>query len=137
MNWGKGLVLGLAAFMLFISALVVQMFKTAEDGFDKDYYEKGLAYDVDYQQKQQVITDKVQPQISQTDDAVKISFAVADSGTVQFKRPSNQSKDQFYTFKSNQVNISKADFEKGEWKLIIRWSANQKQYLFDANLFMP
>ncbi len=137
MNWGKGLVIGLAAFMIFITVLVVKMFSTAEDGFDKDYYEKGLTYDLDYQQRQQVITDHAQPRVTQNDDYVNIRFSAVDSGTVKFKRPSNQNKDQIFAFTDSIVQIPKTSFEKGEWKLVIGWSANQKQYLFDTNLFMP
>lgn len=137
MNWGKGLIIGLVAFMIFITVLVVKMFNTAEDSFDKDYYEKGLTYDVDYQQKQQVITDKATPKVTQTGDYVSIHFNVVDSGVLKFKRPSNQKKDQAFTFKSSKVLIPKSNFAKGEWRLIIHWYANNKKYLFETNLYMP
>ena len=137
MNWGKGLVIGLAAFMIFITVLVVQMFRTAEDSFDKDYYEKGLAYDVDYQQMQQVIADKAQPNIQQNDEFVTITFMEADSGTVNFKRPSDRSKDQLFSFNQKEVQLPKSSFDKGEWQIIIRWMVGQKKYLYQTNLFMP
>ncbi|MFC5283910.1 FixH family protein [Pedobacter alpinus] len=137
MNWGKGLVIFLAAFMIFISVLVVKMFSSAEDNFDKDYYEKGLAYDKEYDLKQNVINDKVEPTVSQNDDYVSIRFNAVDSGVVAFKRPSSQLKDQVFTFKDSVVQIPKTNFEKGEWKMVMNWSANQKNYLFYTNLFMP
>ena len=56
MNWGKGLVIGLGLFMSFIVFLVVMMLNTPEDSFDKNYYEKGLAYDLDYQKKSRPIS---------------------------------------------------------------------------------
>lgn len=137
MNWGKGLVIGLAAFMIFITVLVVKMFSTAEDSFDKDYYEKGLAYDQIYDLKQNVINDQVEPIISQNDKDVSIRFKLVDSGFVEFKRPSSEIKDQVFTFKNNEVHISKSNFEKGEWKLVMNWSASGKKYLFERNLYMP
>ncbi|RKD16190.1 hypothetical protein BCY91_04740 [Pelobium manganitolerans] len=136
MNWGKGLVLGLAAFMIFITLLVVQMFRTAEDSFDKDYYEKGLAYDVDYQQMQQVIKDKAAPSLRQDDNFVQIDFAKVDSGTVNFKRPSDRKKDQLYSFNEREVRLPKSAFEKGEWRIIIHWTADGKKYLYQSNMFM-
>lgn len=137
MNWGKGLIIGLAAFMIFITVLVVQMFRTAEDSFDKDYYEKGLTYDVDYQQMQQVVTDKAQPSIQQNDEFVTITFMDIDSGTVNFKRPSDRAKDQLFSFNQKEVQLPKASFDKGEWRIVIRWTAGRKKYLYQTNLFMP
>jgi len=136
MNWGKGLIIGLGAFMLFITILVVQMFRTAEDSFDKDYYEKGLNYDVDYQLKQQVITDHAEPKISQTADFISINLLTADSGTVKFKRPSSSQKDEFFSYNNVQIEIPKTSITKGEWKIILHWYANQKEYLFEQNLFV-
>ncbi|WP_017257725.1 FixH family protein [Pedobacter arcticus] len=136
MNWGKGLVIGLASFMIFITVLVVLMFRTAEDNFDKDYYERGLAYDIDYNQMQQVIADKVQPIVKQTQNYVTINFAVADSGSVNFKRPSDSKKDQLFSFNQKDLQFTKDDFEKGEWRIEIRWTAGDKKYLYQTNLFL-
>lgn len=136
MNWGKGLVIGLASFMIFITVLVVQMFRTAEDNFDKDYYERGLAYDIDYNQMQQVIADKVQPLVKQTPAYVTINFAVADSGSVNFKRPSDSKKDQLFAFNQKELQFPKSNFEKGEWRIEIRWTAGDKKYLYQTNLFL-
>lgn len=138
MNWGKGLVIGLASFMLFITVLVIKMYKSAEeDSFDKDYYEKGLHYDVEYQQKQQVITDHVQPIIKQTDDFVNINLVAVDSGTVNFKRPADSKKDQLFSINKTETQIPKSGLEKGEWQIVIQWKVGAKKYLYQKNLFMP
>lgn len=137
MNWGKGLVIGLATFMIFITVLVVQMFRTAEDSFDKDYYEKGLAYDVDYDQMQQVIKDKVQPAVTQDDEFITINFTAVDSGEMSFKRPSDRAKDQHFAFDKKEVQLPKSGFDKGEWKVVIHWTVAQKKYLYQTNVFMP
>lgn len=136
MNWGKGLVIGLASFMIFITVLVVQMFRSAEDSFDKDYYEKGLAYDIDYNQQQQVITDKAQPVIQQTEDEVIIRFAGVDSGTVNFKRSSDRAKDRLFAFNQKNIRLPRTELENGEWRLVIKWTVDQKKYLYQTNLFL-
>ena len=91
---------------------------------------------MEYDQKQQVLTDQVTPKIDQNGDFVSISFAAVDSGSVQFKRPSNQKLDQYFSFTDTLVQIPKSKFEKGEWKLIMHWEAKQKKYLHEHNLFM-
>lgn len=136
MNWGKGLVIGLATFMIFITVLVVQMFRTAEDSFDKDYYEKGLAFDIDYNQQQQVITDNAEPIIKQTNDHVILSFGGVDSGTVNFKRPSDHTMDQSFSFNQKDIQFPKSNFEKGGWRIVIRWTTDQKKYLYQKNIFL-
>ncbi len=136
MNWGKGLVIGLASFMIFITVLVVLMFRTAEDNFDKDYYERGLTYDIDYNQMQQVIRDKVEPVVKQTNEYVNITFAAADSGSVNFKRPSDSKKDQVFSFNQKDLQFPKSGFEKGEWRIVMRWTVGDQKYLYQTNLFM-
>ena len=136
MNWGKGLVIGLVLFMSFITILVVLMFRSAEDSFDKDYYEKGLAYDVEYEQKQQVITDKAEPTISYNDTVLSITFKAAESGQINFKRPSSKKEDKVINFTGNEVNINRKELLNGEWKMIIRWTNNQKIYLFEKSIFL-
>jgi hypothetical protein len=136
MNWGKGLVVGLAAFMLFITILVIKMLNAAEDSFDKDYYEKGINYDKDYLLKQQVITDEANPKITQQLDTISINFIALDSLKVTFKRPSSSQKDKIFYYYTPLVKIPKTDITKGEWKLLLHWYANKKEYLFEQNLFV-
>jgi hypothetical protein len=136
MNWGKGLVIGLVLFMSFITILVVLMFRSAEDSFDKDYYEKGLAYDVEYQQKQQVITDQAEPTISYNDEVLSITFKAADSGQINFKRPSSKKEDKVINFTDNELNINRKELLNGEWKIILKWTYNQKNYLYEKNIFL-
>ncbi len=137
MNWGKGLVVGLALFMSFITILVVMMFRSAEDSFDKNYYEKGLAYDVDYQKKQQVIKDQATPVISYNDQLITIKFVAADTGQVYFKKPSNKAEDKLINFTGKEVNISRREILNGEWKIVLTWTADQKSYLFEKSIYLP
>jgi nitrogen fixation protein FixH len=136
MNWGKGLVIGLVMFMSFITILVVLMFRSAEDSFDKNYYEKGLAFDIDYQKKQQVITDNATPIIAYNDELITITFKDMDSGQVNFKKPSNQSDDRYINFTKNVVNISRKSILNGEWKVVLTWTANKKQYLYEQSIYL-
>lgn len=138
MNWGKGLVLGLGAFMSFVIFLVVLMFRAPEDSFDRDYYEKGLAYDEVYNQKKQVLIDGVEPIVKlEGEDAFSIEFSGIDSGKLNLIRPSNHLEDKDYTLSQKKTIINTQDLKKGEWKLNIQWRVGQKDYLFEKNLFIP
>jgi hypothetical protein len=138
MNWGKGLVLGLASFMGFVIFLVVLMFRAPDDSFDKDYYEKGLAYDEEYNQKKQVLIDSVAPAIKlEGEDGFSIEFSAIDSGKLRLIRPSNHLEDKEYVLSAKRTIINTQKLNRGEWNLSIQWKANQKDYLFEKNLFIP
>ncbi|RZJ83244.1 MAG: nitrogen fixation protein FixH [Chryseobacterium sp.] len=136
MNWGKGLVLGLGLFMGFVVFLVVMMFQAPDDSFDKDYYEKGLAYDLEYKQKKQVLTDGATPLIQLQENSFSIKFADLDSGELQMLRPSDHHLDRKFALAQHTV-INTKEIQKGEWNLVMRWKANNKAYILESNLYIP
>ena len=137
MNWGKGLVIGLGLFMSFVIFLVVMMFQAPDDSYDKDYYEKGLAYDKEFDQKKQVIQDQATPEVQVNDEFIYISFKGLTKGSVEFKRPSDKALDKTFELKDKQVQIPRTSLTKGEWKLIMRWQNQDKSYWHEENLFLP
>lgn len=137
MNWGKGLVIGLGLFMSFVIFLVVMMFQAPDDSFDKDYYEKGLAYDKQYNQKKQVITDHATPEIKLEEDSFYILFSALDSGKLNMIRPSDHLEDKEFALVNSKTAINTKNIKKGEWKLVLEWNASGKEYLFEQNLFIP
>lgn len=137
MNWGKGLVIGLGLFMGFVVFLVVMMFQAPDDSFDKDYYEKGLDYDQEYNRKKQVLTDNATPEIKLQEDSFNIVFSALDSGNLKMVRPSSHLEDEDFKLVDKKTTISTNKLKRGEWKLIIEWNANNKEYLYEKNLFIP
>ncbi|MDA9555449.1 FixH family protein [Pelobium sp.] len=137
MNWGKGLVIGLIAFMSYITILAIKMLNSNEDSFDKDYYEKGLAYNTEYTQKQQVKIDHAEPIINYNDDVLTINFKTTGSGEIDFKRPSSKTEDKLIKFTGNEVTILRKELLTGEWKVIIHWTNKHKTYLYEQSIYLP
>lgn len=137
MNWGKGLVIGLGSFMAFVLCLVVLMFQAPDDSFDKDYYEKGLAYDEEYNQKKRVLTDNAAPVIKLEKNSFYVEFSAIDYGELKLQRPSSHLDDEEYVLMDRKTIISTERLKKGEWNLIIKWKVNNTDYLFEKNLFIP
>ena len=136
MNWGKGIVIGLAAFMSFVVFLVVLMFRAPDDSYDKDYYEKGLSYDKEYTQKQNVLDDNAKPEITFEGAKLMILFKAIESGKLTLYRPSDNKLDQVFDLKHQQTEINTNDLAKGEWKLIAEWNYSGKSYLYEQNVFI-
>lgn len=136
MNWGKGIIIGLVLFMSFIVVLVVLMFRSPDDAFDKKYYEKGLAFNDTYNQKQNVIDEKVEPQFLLSLKTLQINFSGVQSGQINFTRPSNHLLDTVVNINRDTVNIPIKNLTTGQWHLILKWKNRHKDYLFEKDIFI-
>lgn len=137
MNWGKGLMIGLGLFMAFVIFLVVMMFRSPDDTFDKDYYEKGLAYNDEFKAKKQVFDDGATPKVTMRQDVLFVNFIALDSGKVEFWRPSNKAMDKSFDLNTTEVKIPILVLTKGQWKMIAKWKVGEKAYLYEKNIFIP
>jgi hypothetical protein len=137
MNWGTKLLIGMGSFMAFIITLAVLMIRSGSDDLvDKDYYQKGIEYDKDYDRKSQMQKDQAEPEIS-IGDSIRIVFNKPMTGTVRFLHPSDNKKDRIVSLNSGiakEVALSLSDIAKGHWKLIIEWKSDAKEYLFEKSI---
>lgn len=142
MNWGKRIVLGMVAFMLFIIAMVAYMFKVhGNDALvENDYYEKGLHYDSDYNAMNNVFADKAEPKIEISTNQLIIQLKDSVTYDLKFKCASKASVDIKATGntigQANLIILDKAKLPKGLWFLELRWTYNQKTYLFKKDLVL-
>jgi len=139
-NWGKGLVIGMSIFMLFIISLGVSIFAQKGDDYDSAYYEKGLDYDNDYDREQQVVTDNAAPTISFTKENLLVGFKGEAKGVLHLQRPSDKKMDQTLSFAANpagQVELPLNNVTKGRWQMVFEWRNNGKQYLYQKEVFIP
>lgn len=140
LNWGKGIILGMGAFMSFIVVLGVQMFKASPGDYDNQYYEKGLAYDTVYNKEKQVISDHAVPVISVEDNLMLIQFANAATGKIHFERPSDPRLDKTINFKSDGsdcLSVEVGQFAQGQWQVTYDWESSGKKYLYQREMFLP
>lgn len=140
MNWGKGIIVAMAAFMTFITVLGVDMFRNTPTDFDRNYYEKGLSYDTVYAKEKQVLTDNAKPLIKVQDDQMQISFIAPANGTLHFERPSDSRLDKTIAFRSdtsNKFTIPLEEFAQGEWQMSFDWKSDGKKYLYNHEMYLP
>lgn len=139
MNWGKGIIAGMAAFMLFILSMCIYMFNAPADDYDHQYYEKGLSFNKDHNREEQVNKDHAEPVITQHGDQLNIAFSEPVTGKVNFMRPSDKTMDK--TFKLNSAISKSADLNlqgmaKGPWQLTLEWESGNKAYLYHKEVFI-
>ncbi|QEC79557.1 nitrogen fixation protein FixH [Mucilaginibacter ginsenosidivorax] len=137
MNWGKGIVAGMAMFMLFIIFMCVRMFALPADEYDHHYYEKGLNFDKDYAKEKQVVTDHAQPAIQVNGKLVNITFTAPATGSIKFIRPSSQALDKTFPINTELdrvANVSATSLVKGRWHIVLEWQSNRKPYLYEKEV---
>lgn len=139
MNWGTKLVIGMGLFMAFIITLVVFMMRSdSDDLVDKDYYQKGIEYDKEYTQKNRVYQDKSEPYIY-VGDSLKIIFKKPAIGSIRFLHPSDNKNDRtlnMETRENNEFVFPLNEISKGNWKLILEWKSEGREYLFEKNILI-
>lgn len=140
MNWGTKLIIGMLCFMSFIIVLAIKMINSKSDALvDTDYYEKGLAYDQDYNRKEQVKTDDAAPMVTISVGYLMLTFKDKAEGNLKLVRNSDKRMDKkisFTTDSLNRVKVPLKEVEKGLWRLIISWSTNGKAYLNEQEMML-
>jgi len=138
MNWGTKIIIGLAVFMTFIVVLGLLMVNSKKDALvDNDYYEKGIAYNKDYDRKEQVNTDHAKPEINITSTAIVLTFKQSATGTIKLMRTADKTLDQVVSFETdsaNRVKIPSSALIKGSWRLIADWTSEEKTYLYQQEI---
>ncbi|WP_457132597.1 FixH family protein [Mucilaginibacter sp. UYNi724] len=137
MNWGKGIIGGMVLFMLFILSMCVYMFMAPEDGYDHQYYEKGLNFDKDFKKEQQVQTDNARPVITVSEKTIRIVFSKPAAGTIKFVRPANEALDKTIQLDSTagkDIAVPAASMAIGRWQVVLNWKSNHKAYLYQQNI---
>lgn len=140
MNWGTKLVLGMAAFMLFVIGMVVYMFRVhGNDSLvEEDYYEKGLDYDKEYDAKRNTLLDKAEPSVKI--EASKIIIQLKDSASYELKISNASKAKEDRSSKgatigdANLIIVDTETMNKGLWTLNLKWTSNGKNYQYNKNI---
>jgi hypothetical protein len=139
MNWGKGIIAGMAAFMLFILSMCIYMFNAPADDYDHQYYEKGLSFNKDHSREEQVTKDHAEPVITQDNARLTIAFTQPVTGKVNFMRPSDKAMDRSFKLNSGAGKSAEIDLQgiaKGPWQLTFEWESNHKAYLYHKEVYI-
>lgn len=128
--------------MLFILAMATKMVIDGgdDDLVEKDYYEKGLAYDKVYDLKTMAITDSVIPDFMANEEGLVITFKSPSTYKLVCKRPSDSSLDLIFEERTKEVPglvIAPKELKKGPWNFYLEFRSNGKEYLVEREMIMP
>ena len=129
-------------FMAFIIAMATKMIISGgdDDLVEKDYYEKGLAYDKVYNLKTDAVTDSVIPDIAATQNGRIISFKSPVTYKLVCKRPSDSKLDRVFegqSLEGDSLSIPRNQLRSGPWNMYLSFNAGGKDYLVEREIMIP
>jgi hypothetical protein len=140
MNFGKGIIIGMALFMSFILYLVFNVMSTNTDLESEDYYKREIEFGKEIQAANNANNATEKVDIKENDAFVVLQFPgneKVDSLHVQLYRPNDQKDDKsFSDQETNTLMIAKKELKKGTYQLNIHYSKNGKQFLQKEELFI-
>lgn len=138
-NWGTGIVIAFAVFMIFILSFVFKV--QSNDKYDnelvvEDYYKKEATVQGDIEKQQNANALKEKVIIENTTEGIKIQFPAnfdysKINGKVSFYRPSSQKLDFEIklSLSSPHLLIPKSNLAGGLWDISINWNYEGKEYI--------
>jgi hypothetical protein len=137
MNWGKGIIIGMVLFMIFILSMCIYMFRMPADEYDHQYYEKGINFDQDFDKERQVYKDHAQPEINIVGKELTVTFVEPATGTVRFIRPSSEALDKVFKLNIGRATaVSVSSLVAGKWQMVLEWKSSDKSYLYQKEVYI-
>lgn len=144
-HWGKGLIVGMIAFMGFIMYFVVMMSsdkKFHHDIVTQDYYAKEMAYQTEIDQQENVLQLSGGIQGRRHEKGWMLHFPKEiqqhnTKGTIFLYRPSNKRLDTEFPMALTSSNLLIPDDKlvDGRWDIIVQWQTDGKAYLYKTSIF--
>ena len=143
-NWGTGIVIGMALFIGFIMFFVITMTtddKYSHDLVEEDYYQKEIVYqeEIDAENNLKSFSEPITGQ--RTGDGWLLEFPKEldpekVEGTVFLYRPSNKQLDFDFPMVISGSNLLIPDNRllDGRWNITLDWMYEGKRYLYKKSI---
>lgn len=130
MNWGKGISLVIAAFILLIVGMVAYVVRQDHELVAEDYYDQELQYQDRLDYARNARESGLRPEITQSEPGcLQIAFPEAVKGKVELLRPSDKkldSKAEFTEANGAVWQFCPRELPKGMWVVSLTWEHKGK-----------
>jgi len=133
MDWGKGILLTIIGFVVFIMTLVVISVKQDDIHLvTEDYYEKEIKYQDQIEREKSASTlDREVVTFDATTKTLVLDLPVGAKGNLQLFRPSDARLDQELPLDISSEGKTAIPLEKlksGYWRVQLTWTENGTEY---------
>ncbi len=138
MNWGRGIALALAGFIIFIVVLATIMMTSNVDLESEDYYQQEIAYqeEIDALRNANKLDEKVEITNHENHIMVSVPDSMScDELNVEFRRPNDDKLDRsFQPDNSKTILIEKKELKTGIYNVLISYKVDGQLYLQKSNI---
>ena len=141
MNWGKGITIGIALFMLFILSFVYKAFQYDPELVVDDYYEQESNFEKNQESKNNYKNLDSQIQIEKEENGICFYFPNELNsnldGSIYFYRPDSKKLDRTFDLKIDMQHkqcIAYENFFEGYYDITVKWNAQNKDFIFEDNI---
>lgn len=140
MTWGKGIIIALSTFIVFITVLVVLFFMNRVDLVASDYYEQEINYEADINAKLNWQNAGAEFSFIADDENLALLLPEGigvDEFVLELKRPNDMKQDLRYEIKSTHTFlIARKDLKDGLYEFRISGQAEDTTYLVTGKYFL-
>lgn len=132
MNWGKGIVIGMATFMTFIIVLVVGLMTNRVDLESEDYYKREINYqqEITAQENANKLESKIEIISNKEFVIVKVPEGDFSKIEMHLSRPNDQKMDKLFKIEGTKsFLINKKELEKGLYTVELSYLVDNKPCL--------
>jgi hypothetical protein len=132
MNWGKGIVIGMATFMTFIIVLVVGLMMNRVDLESEDYYKREINYqeEITAQENANKLESKIEIISNKEFVIVKVPEGEFTKIEMHLSRPNDQKMDKLFKIEGTKsFLIDKKELEKGLYTVELSYMVDNKPCL--------
>lgn len=138
MNWGNWILTTFILFALFVAALVTVCVRQDVSLVTKEYYKEELAYQEQFERKQNAGELNVKPVLSITSGKfLEVQYDKLNeisSGKVKLFRPSDAALDQDFIIQTTADSVQRFPLsmvKKGLYKARMQWTMDGKEYYIE------
>ncbi|MGM0478079.1 MAG: FixH family protein [Bacteroidota bacterium] len=139
MNWGKGIIIALIAFIGFITTLAVFMMKANTQLVSEDYYLQEIEFGSEITAQSNALSDASSVKSEVSDAGVYLTIETPTSieeGSIHLHRPNNKKLDVRQPLEGKHTFIDRTALESGKYRLTIDWFDGQKHYQLRKDLWI-
>lgn len=139
MNWGKGIIIALIAFIGFITTLAVFMMKANTQLVSEDYYLQEIEFGSEIKAQSNALSDtsSVKSEVSDAGVYLTIETPTAiQEGSVHLHRPNNKKLDVQQSIEGKHIFIERKVLESGKYRLTIDWFDGEKHFQLREDLWI-
>lgn len=133
MNWGKGIIIAMGAFMSFILFMAFTLMSKSTDLESEDYYKKEIEYEQEMNALKNASQLKEHAKIDLTEEYVLVVLPTKEQVSnvhITLFRPDNKKKDKLLNEKNSKtIMIAKNTLLKGRYNIAIKYEVNGKKIL--------